>query len=111
MVVFFYIKDNIICKLRKDVKINKSKYLVSIFLEIINKSGKNIIVGCINRHPCMDLSKFDNDYLNSLSKKFLCEKNKHIILMGDFNVDLLKYTTDTTTAQFLHQMYSSSLFP
>ena len=111
MVVFFYIKDNIICKLRKDVKINKSKYLVSIFLEIINKSGKNIIVGCINRHPCIDLSKFDNDYLNSLSEKFLCEKNKHIILMGDFNVDLLKYTTDTTTAQFLHQMYSSSLLP
>ena len=31
--------------------------------------------------------------------------------MGDFNVDLLKYTTDTSTAQFLDQMYSSSLNP
>ena len=29
--------------------------------------------------------------------------------MGDFNVDLLKYTTDTSTAQFLDQIYSSSL--
>ena len=31
--------------------------------------------------------------------------------MGDFNVDLLKYTTDTSTTQFLDQMCSSSLLP
>ena len=59
----------------------------------------------------MDLSKFNNDYLNSLSETLLREKNKHIILMGDFDVDLLKYTTDTSTAQFSNQMYSSSLLP
>ena len=57
----------------------------------------------------MDLSKFNNDCLNSFSEKVLYEKRKHIILMGDFNADLLKYTTDTRTAQFLYQMYSSSL--
>ena len=59
----------------------------------------------------MDLSEFNNDYLNSVSEKLLREKNKHIILMGDFNVDLLKYTADTRTAQFQDQMYSSSLLP
>ena len=31
--------------------------------------------------------------------------------MGDFNVDLLKYTTDTSIPQFLDQMYSSYLLP
>ena len=59
----------------------------------------------------MDLSKFNNDYLRSLSEKLLREKNKHIILMGGFNVDLLKYTTDTSPAHFLDQMCSSSLLP
>ena len=59
--VLFYIKDNIMYKLRKDLKINKNKYLESIFLEVINQSGKNIIVGFIYRYPCMDLSKFNND--------------------------------------------------
>ena len=59
----------------------------------------------------MDLSEFNNDYLNSVSEKLLREKNKHIILMGNFNVDLLKYTADTSTAQFQDQMYSSSLLP
>ena len=31
--------------------------------------------------------------------------------MGDFNVDLLRYTADTSTAQFLNQVYSLSLLP
>ena len=95
--VFLYIKDNIIYKLRKDLKICKSKYLESRFLEVINQSSKNVIVGCICRHPCMNLSEFNNNYLNYLREKLLREKNKHIILMGDLNVDLLKYTTDTST--------------
>ena len=64
--------DNIIYILRKDLKIYKSKYLEATFLEVINQSDKNIIVGCIYRHPCMDLNKFDNDHRNSLSKKLLC---------------------------------------
>ena len=55
----------------------------------------------------MDLSEFNNDYLNDLSEKLQLEKNKHIILMREFNVDLLKYTTDSSTAQFLDQMHSS----
>ena len=53
--VFLYIKDDIIYKLRKDLKIYKSKYLESTFLEVINQSGKNIIVVCIYRHLSMDL--------------------------------------------------------
>ena len=57
----------------------------------------------------MGLSEFDNDYLNSLSENFLREKNKHIIIMGDFNVDPLKYTKDTSIAQVLDQMYPSFL--
>ena len=105
--VLLYIKGDIIYKLRKNLKIYKSSYLESTFLEVLNQSGKKIIAGCIYRHACMDLSEFNNDYLNSLSEKLLREKNKHI-LMGDFNVDLLKYTTGTSTGQFLDQMYSSS---
>ena len=100
--VLLCIKDNIIYKLRKDLKIYKSKYLESIFLKMINQSCKNIIACCIYRHPSMDLSEFNNDYFNSLSEKPLHEKNKHMILMGDFNIG-------ASTTQFLDQMDSSSL--
>ena len=71
--VLLYIRENIIYKLRKDLKIYKSKYLESIFLEETNQSDKNIIVGCIYRHPCMDWTKFNNEYLNALSEKLLRE--------------------------------------
>ena len=57
----------------------------------------------------MDLSKFNNEYWNYIREKLLRKKNKHIILIGNFNVDVLKHTTDTRTAHFLDHMYSSFL--
>ena len=106
-----YIKWDLIYKLRNDLKIFKTKELESIFIEIINPKHKNVIVGCIYHHPCMKLKKFNNDFMTYLSEKLLKEKNKHIILMGDFNADLLKYENDTDTADFLDQIYASSLLP
>ena len=54
--IIFHIKENIIYRLRKYIKrIYKSKYLELTSLEVINQSGKNIIVGCIYSHLCMDL--------------------------------------------------------
>ena len=44
-----------------------------------------------------------------ISENLLKKKNKHIILMGDFNTDMLKYENDTDAADFLNQIYASSL--
>ena len=65
--------------------------LESIFIEIINPNTKNLIVGCIYRHLCMELNEFNNDFFTYLCEKLLREKNKDVGLMSDFNVDLLKY--------------------
>ena len=62
--------------------------LESIFIEIINSNTKNLIVGCMYCHPCMELSEFNNDFFTYLCQKLLRQKNKEIVLMGDFNVDL-----------------------
>ena len=106
-----FIKGDLIYKLRNDLKFFKSRELESIFIEKINSKNKNVIVGCIYLHPCMKLKEFNNDFMTYLSKKLLKEKNKHIILMGDFNADLLKYENDTDTTDFLDQIYASSLLP
>ena len=50
-------------------------------------------------------------FLNTLSKKLLSEKNKEIILMGDFNIDLLKYEKDHNAVDFPGQINSTSLVP
>ena len=48
-----YINKNINFRLRNDLKIYEYKELESVFIEIINRTGKNNIVGCIYRHPCV----------------------------------------------------------
>ena len=50
--------------------------------------NKNVIVGCIYRHPNMLLNKFNEFFLSELSTKLLTKKD--ILLLDDFNIDLLK---------------------
>ena len=111
MVGLLYIKEHIIYKKRNDLRILKSKLLESIFIEIIKPDAKNLIIGCIYRHPCMELGEFNNDFLTHLCEKLLREKNKDVVLMGDFNVGLPKYENNTYTADFLDKIYSTSLIP
>ena len=87
-----YIKKCLNYKLRKDYKIYKiykSKQLVSTFIEENLKNEKEVI-GCIYRHPSMELSEFNSDYLTNLLDTFSSE-DKTVVLLGDFKADLLKY--------------------
>ena len=64
-------------------------------------------MGCIYRHPSVELSEFNDDFFTYLCEKLLREKS--IVLMGDFNVDLLNYADDANTADFLYKICSTSL--
>ena len=75
-----YIENSINYKLRPDLNINKDKELESIFIEIITKNSKNILVGCIYRHPCMHPKEFNSLFLKSLTIKLSYEINKEILL-------------------------------
>ena len=68
----------------------KSKQLKSIFIEIINKKGKNTNVGCIYKHPKLAIDKFNNQFLSPMLVKVSFE-NKAVYLIGDFNINLLNY--------------------
>ena len=41
----------------------KSKELESIVSEIIYKKKKNVIIGCVYKHPKMCIDNFNNDFL------------------------------------------------
>ena len=103
-----YINKNRNYKLRKDLKMHKSKEVEPIFIEIINKKERNTIIGCIYRHPCMDVREFNDTFLQITLEK-LSYENKYIILMGDFNIDILKYDTNNDSAAFLDMMYENFL--
>ena len=56
----------------------------------------------------MELSEFKNDYLTNLLDT-LSSENKTIVLLGNFNADLLKYDQNSNISDFLDLMYSSLL--
>ena len=70
-----YIKNSLSFAARPDLNIYKPSQLESNFIEIITSKKSNIIIGCIYRHPNMDLDEFNELYLNVLLEK-LNKENK-----------------------------------
>ena len=58
----------------------------------------------------MDTTEFNHVYRHDMLEK-LSNENKTVVLMGDFNIDLLKYDSNTDSSTFLDKMYSSFLLP
>ena len=69
-----------------------------------------MVVGCIYGRPCMQHSEFNDKYQKSLSEK-LISQNKEVILLGDFNIDLLKCDSNKNVSDFLDIIYSTNIVP
>ena len=108
--VLIYIKEGINYKPRPDLNIYKTKELESYFIEVVNSSGSNSIVGTVYRHPCMDPTTFNQEYLNPLMER-LGKDNKDHYISGDFNLDLLKTANHSPTFDFLETMMTKLILP
>ncbi len=108
----FYIKDNLDYIIRKDLQINSPTHYESMFIEIIFPNRKNLIIGCIYRHPSSSISieDFMNVYLDPIMQKISLEK-KQCVLMGDFNVDLLKAEIKNDANLFYNNLSSHFFTP
>ena len=84
--------------------------MISTIIEIVKPNGKNIIVGCIYRHPCVNPSDFYDVYFHELLQN-LGNDSKQIVLMSDFNTDMLKYNRNKDNTTCLDSMYSRFLLP
>ena len=73
-----YIANPLSYKIRNDLKIYKKFELESTFIEIINPRKSNIIVGVICKHPKMNVTDFNNNFLNNLLKKINQEQKKSV---------------------------------
>ena len=91
-------------KSRNDLKLYKNKNPESVFIKILSKSDKNTIIGCIYKHPNLAIQEFMDTFLQPLLDNFSYE-NKNVILMGDFNIDLLHYESHIQTREFLDKIY------
>ena len=82
----FYIANHSSYKCCNDMNIYKKNKLESTFIEIVNPRKSNISVGVIYRHPSMDLTDFNYNYLNKLLEN-ISKEQKSIFQLGDFNVN------------------------
>ena len=69
--VIMYVNKRLTSIPRKDLNLllYKPGELESIFVEIVNKKCKNIILGTIYRHPSMDLDEFNRNFLGLFMEK------------------------------------------
>ena len=112
--VIAYIKDDIAFQrrpdLEKELKSGENFECESLFIEIKTESALNdYIVGVIYRHPSNKIKLF-NEKLENLLKKLNREK-KQIVVMGDFNIDLLKADKHRETNEHIELMFQNYLFP
>ena len=80
------------------------------FIEIISEKGANIILGVIYRHP---KKMSDNTFSEKIQEKLdiIQKEHKIIILLGDFNYNLFKYSFDKNVSHFTNMMLSNYLQP
>ena len=106
-----YRRNHVSYKTRNDIKIYKFFELIeSTFIEICNPKKTNIIVGCIYKHPNMNINEFNDDYLNKLLDK-LSKGNKNIFFLSDFNINLLNYDIHPPTNEFSGSLSSHYFLP
>ena len=104
----FYLKDYIDYVERTDLDFSSVGDFETSFIEIKFPKKKNLIIGCIYRHPTSKISiqDFNQCFLEPLLQKINSE-NKQCVLMGDFNIDLLKCEThDNTNALTIYRQAS-----
>ena len=93
---------------RDDLKIKHNDF-ESTWIEIKNKNSKNIISGCIYRHPRYDMQEF----LQYLDKTLttINKENKEIYISGDFNADFLKIEKNKNYEEFYNLITSNGFLP
>ena len=80
-----------------------------MWIEIKNKHSKNLVVGCIYRHPHNNHQNVFQ-YLESCFGK-LAKENNEIYICGDFNYDLIKMETEHTIQNFFNLLCSHGFLP
>ena len=95
-------------KERNDIKLD-SQECESCFIEVQTKN-KPLIIGSIYRPPNSNIDAFVSE-MECLLKKIKLEKNKHIIIGLDHNLDLLKSSIHKQTNVFAEMLLDNGMIP
>ena len=100
--ISIFVHESLPFKRRQDLDIN-SEAVESLSIEILNKDSKNIILNMIHRPPNGDIETCENYFKNLFAKNDTV--NKHIVLTGNFNLNVLDFGNNTKVENFINFMF------
>ena len=106
--VAFYIRDYLTYSILAELS-TSNKDFEALWIEINFIGQPNLICGIVYRHPNANLENVLN-YIDSTIEK-IHQQNKLSLLMGDFNLDLLKIGTHPASDNFLNSLGSFCFQP
>ena len=86
-----------------------SKSLESTFAELHLKNQPNTIIASIYKHPSFSAVSF-NLLLSSVLDK-INKEGKNLVLLGDFNLNLLEFESDSSVSEFVDTLTSHLILP
>ena len=107
--VGMYISNTLDFKVRDDLSTFHEEILESLFIELRFKGKKSKIVGVIYRPPNNTFNKFEENLTKTL--ECLNNEGKETYLIGDYNLDILKFNDSVFINDFISLMYAPSFFP
>ena len=109
--IAIFVKQNIKFHVRDDlsVPLEKQNMFDCLFIEIVT-SEFPIIIGTVYRSPSSNSTRELSQFITEVAEKTNFD-NKQIILLGDFNINLLNINSNSNTSDFLDSMMSVNLIP
>jgi exonuclease III len=110
--VGIYLKSGLSYNVLKDKSIFIDKLYESLFIQITTDVGKKIIIGSLyrpnsnysNLTATEQYNQFTELLLNTLSS---FDPSHEIILLGDMNIDVLKYDSSTQVSSYIDALFAS----
>ena len=106
--VGLYIKTCLAPVPRPDLVSDSDEY-ETVWAEIENSKDKNILICCAYRHPSSEIEHFNECVQRTLANPTVA--NKHVFILGDFNINLLNYDSHTPTCDFVSLLLSQHFLP
>lgn len=111
--ISMFLKDGIEHAVRTDLVLPQSTEYESLFVEITSHGSdkqRNTVIGIVYRSPSVrNECEFTDELENIVSK--VCNENKDVIVLGDFNIDLLKAESDRNASKLLEMFTSNNMMP
>ena len=104
--VCIYIHNSFNYKTRKDLSVN-SRDLESLSIEVEQNNGKNFILTTLYRPPCGNI----NEFVLALETHLIKTSNKPIFMLGDTNVNTLRYHTSNSVKKFINVVFEHGCIP